>query len=77
MANPFSVNCWAAIWVDMIHECMGAYGMGKGMFAPQNSLITIHEQDDMHFFFIISYAPSFVVAFSVSTICIIFQMTVM
>lgn len=50
MADPFSVNCWAAIWVDMIHECMGAYGMGKGMFAPQNSLITIHEQDDMHFF---------------------------
>lgn len=51
MADPFSVNCWAAIWVDMIHECTGAYGMGKGMFAPQNSLITIHEQDDMHFFY--------------------------
>jgi len=50
MADPFSVNCWAAIWVDMIHECMGAYGMGKGMFAPQDSLITIHEKDDMHFF---------------------------
>lgn len=68
MADPFSVNPWAAIWVDMNHECMwnGERNVCSGELINNNPWTWWHA-----YFFIIPNAPSFVVAFSFSALSLL------